>query len=303
MQFVLFLPQMRLTAAAIVERARVAEAAGFHGIAFMDHLEPPLAERQPMFEAFSVATWVAAHTTTLHVSHLVLCDAFRHPAVLARQAASLQAMSAGRFELGIGSGSWPDEFARFGIQPDSARDRTTRLGETLAVLRALWSNGTSDGIPGESFSYEGSHHRLAAAVQRPLPDPPIPIVIGGTGPRTMDLVATYAQWWNLPVHRLDRLDALRASAGDARISIQQMIGFVADPAQRDAVEGVARSRFGYQRDLLVGDRHQVLARVEELRAQGVERFYVWFTDFADPRTLEAFGVDVINASERKDFRP
>ena len=104
-QFFLFLPQLRFTMADLVDRARAAEAAGFTGIALMDHLSPPLAEDRPMLEAMTAATWLAAATTTLIVSHLVLCDAFRQPAVLARQAVTLDHASGGRFELGIGAGS------------------------------------------------------------------------------------------------------------------------------------------------------------------------------------------------------
>src|SRR3954454_20283613 len=99
--FHLYLPQMRMTHDAIVERAQAAERAGFEGIAFMDHLAPPLAADQDMWDAMSLAGWVLARTATLKVGHLVLCDAFRHPAVLARQVASLDHASGGRFELGI----------------------------------------------------------------------------------------------------------------------------------------------------------------------------------------------------------
>ena len=76
-----------------------------------------------MWEAMTAATWLAAHTSNLGIGHLVLCDAFRHPAVLARQAATLDHASGGRFELGIGSGSTPDELQVFGIpvgRPGSA---------------------------------------------------------------------------------------------------------------------------------------------------------------------------------------
>src|SRR5664280_772468 len=93
---------MRMGVGAITERAMAAEASGFGGIAFMDHLAPPLSESAPMFEAMTLAAWVAARTTDLVVGHLVLCDALRHPAMLARQAVTLDHASGGRFELGLG---------------------------------------------------------------------------------------------------------------------------------------------------------------------------------------------------------
>lgn len=105
MEFHLFLPQMRLTFDRLVASAQAAEAAGFGGIAGMDHLVPPAAETQPMYEAMVTNTWLAAHTRRLKAGSLVLCDALRHPAVLAREAVSIDHASGGRFELAIGSGS------------------------------------------------------------------------------------------------------------------------------------------------------------------------------------------------------
>ena len=206
---------------------QAAEGAGFVGMSGMDHLIPPLAPEHPMYEAMTTNMWLAAHTSRLKVGSLVLCDAFRHPVMLAREAVAIDNASGGRFELGIGSGSVEDEFPIFGMGPESARDRTTRLGETLEVLRLLWS--------GESFSYEGQYFTITEGRQLPTPLDHIPIVVGGAGPRTMALVAEYADWWNCPLHRLDKLDEMRSRAGKARISTQQMVTFVADESQREAV--------------------------------------------------------------------
>src|SRR3954469_3547362 len=134
----LFLPPMGMTMDEVVERAQAAEAAGFDGIALMDHLAPPMAEDQPMFEAITTATWLAARTERLTIGHLVLCDALRHPAVLARQAVTIDHASGGRFELGIGWGSVPQELEAFGVFATEARPRVDRLTETLDVLGLLW---------------------------------------------------------------------------------------------------------------------------------------------------------------------
>ena len=92
-QFHLSLPQMRMDMPTLVERARAAEAAGFGGIALMDHLAPPLADRHDMFDAMTTAAWLLAATERLRVGHLVLCDGFRHPAVLAKIAATVDVIS------------------------------------------------------------------------------------------------------------------------------------------------------------------------------------------------------------------
>jgi alkanesulfonate monooxygenase SsuD/methylene tetrahydromethanopterin reductase-like flavin-dependent oxidoreductase (luciferase family) len=285
--FHLFLPQMRMAPDAIVERARAAEAAGFEGIAFMDHLAPPLAAEHDMWEAFAIAGWVLARTDTLTVGHLVLCDPLRHPAVLARQVTTLDHASGGRFELGIGWGSVPDELATFGVGTTEPRVRVARMAETLAVLKALWT--------GEVVDFDGEHVTLVGARQRPVPTRPVPITIGGVGPRTLALVREHADWWNVPVHQLGTIDERRAQAGDARLSVQLMVALVPSEADRDEVTELARRRFGYHRmgeSLIVGTPEELARHVTALRERGVERVYAWFTDFAPPPTLERFGAVV-----------
>jgi alkanesulfonate monooxygenase SsuD/methylene tetrahydromethanopterin reductase-like flavin-dependent oxidoreductase (luciferase family) len=285
-EFHLYLPQMRLSMDVMVEKARAAEAAGFAGMAGMDHLAPPLAERHDMYEALTTNAWLLAHTERLVQGQLVLCDAFRHPAVLAREAVTLDHASGGRFELGIGWGSVVEEFTTYGVRPIPARERVGRLKETLEVMRALWT--------GEALDYDGEWFQLVAARQMPTPLTAIPIVIGGTGPKTMELVAEHADWWNVPVHQLDRLDEMRGRAGDARVSIQRMYTFSPAGADRAAIEEVAQKRFGYS-SRVVGGSSEMLDHFHAMRERGVERFYVWFTDFAAPATLEAFGAEIISS--------
>jgi alkanesulfonate monooxygenase SsuD/methylene tetrahydromethanopterin reductase-like flavin-dependent oxidoreductase (luciferase family) len=277
---------MRLSVDALVDRAQAAEAAGFVGMAGMDHLAPPLAIDQPMYEAMTTATWLAARTERLVQGHLVLCDAFRHPVVLARQAVSLDHMSGGRFELGLGWGSVVEEFHSYGISPVTPPERVDRMRETLEVLELLWS--------GEPFDYEGTWFTVTAGQQLPVPLTRIPVVIGGVGKKTMALVAKHADWWNVPIHHLDKLDERRADAGTARVSTQSMVVFVPSEAERDEVTEKARRRFsGWGSGLVVGTADELVDHFAGAAAAGVERFYVWFADFAPPATLAAFGAGVI----------
>lgn len=285
-EFYVFLPQMRMSLDVMLERARAAEAAGFLGLAMMDHLAPPLALDQPMYEAMTTAAVLLAGTTTLKVGHLVLCDAFRQPTMLAREAVTLDHFSGGRFELGIGSGSVPEEFTTYGITPTSAKARTDRLTESLEVITRLWS--------GETFDFDGAYHRLEKASQAPTPLGTIPIVIGGAGPRTVALVAKYADVWNVPIHRIDRFEEMRPQAGEAKVSIQQRVTFIQDEAERAKTVEVVTRRFGKAGSgHLVGNADELVAAYSDLAERGVERFYTWFTDFAVPSTLTAFGEQVI----------
>lgn len=270
-EWYLFLPQVRLPVADIVERARRAEAAGFDGIAFIDHLEAPGQPDENIWEAMGVASWVAAKTQRLRIGHLVLCDAFRHPAVLAKQAVTLSAASDGRFDLGLGSGSWPAEFAKFNVGQQDPVARVEQLGRHLELISRYW-----------------------AGDQHPGPAHPIPLVLGGSGPRMMKLVAEYADWWNLQANHLDRLPRLAGSTGSARISVQQMVGFARAGSDPVTVREVSVRRFGHLGSGLVcGDAGELIAHFAGLAAQRVERYYVWFADFAAPGTLEEFGESVI----------
>ena len=283
MEFQLFLPQMRTTLPTMVERVQIAVDAGFDGVALMDHLAPPMAESQPMWDAMVAATWLGARTTGT-VGHLVLCDAFRHPAVLARQAVSLDHATEGRFELGIGWGSVPTEFPTFGVGETAPRARVDRLTETLEVLQALWS--------GETVSYAGAHHTLVDAQQVPAPERHIPIVIGGAGPRTLGLVARFADWWNLPINKLGQFEELREKTGRARPSLQERVTFVPEGGDRATIVETAMRRFS-DTGHAVGNASELVEHYAARAAAGIERTYVWTSDFAHPDTLAEFGETVI----------
>src|SRR6202034_228163 len=147
-------------------------------------------EQHSMYEAMVTTTWLAAHTERLTVGSLVLCDAFHHPAVLARQGVSLYHASAGRSERATGWGSWADDFSRSGVEPPEPAARVRRLRETLEVLKALWS--------GETVDYEGAFHHLKGATQVPGPIGKIPVVIGGTGPKTLAVGREHADGGDIP---------------------------------------------------------------------------------------------------------
>lgn len=281
--FFLFLPQMRMTHEAITERALAAEAAGFEGIAFMDHMAPPMAFGHPMWDAMTTTSWILAKTTTLKVGQLVLCDSFRHPAALTREALSLDHASGGRFELGIGWGSVPTEFPIFGIGSDVPRDRVRRLGETLDIMKALWT--------GEVVDYEGEFFTLKGAQFAPTPTSKIPITIGGMGPKTLELVRKHADWWNLPIDKLHRVAELRDQVGDVPASVQTMIALVPNDASREEVTAMVNKRFGATgMNVLtkIGTAPELVDYVHDLNDKGVGRVYAWFADFAPPETLAAF---------------
>ena len=286
-EFWLYLPQMRMSFGTILERARAAEQAGFDGIALMDHMAPPALPSADSFDAMTTAAAVAASTTSLKISHLVLASSFRHPCVLAKEMVSLDHLSAGRFELGIGWGSVPGELTRFGLPVEDNTRRSARLEEYLKVWAALFT--------GQPVDFDGEFVTLRGAQISPLPlNGRIPVLIGGGGARlTMPLVARYADWWNCPGYAFHRLEELKPLAGRARISTQHPVGLAADPADVPAVTALTQRRFAGWGGLITGTAADVTAALAELTTRGVERFYLQFSDFGTPGTLARFGADVI----------
>jgi alkanesulfonate monooxygenase SsuD/methylene tetrahydromethanopterin reductase-like flavin-dependent oxidoreductase (luciferase family) len=278
-EWFLYMSQYRLPVPDFVVRAQAAESGGFDGVAFFDHLETPGMPSAPVWEAMGIATWVAAKTERIKVGHLVLCDSLRHPAVLAKQATTLSEASGGRFELGLGSGSMPKELAKFGLLNGDAAHRTAQLDSDLSLLKEYWGLG-------------GATDRT----QAPEPAHPIPIVIGGTAPRTLDVVRRHADWWNLPAPLIERLPEFLPAIGSARVSVQQMVGFARRGSDPDEVSAASRRRWGHLGPGLVsGNAEQLIRYFTGLADQGAQRFYVWFADSAPPDAVEEFGESVIGA--------
>jgi probable F420-dependent oxidoreductase len=159
--------------------ARKTEDLGYSTLYVPDHLDDQWA---PM-----VAVTVAAEaTTTLRVGTLVLDNDFRHPVVLAKEAATLDVVTGGRFEFGVGAGWMRTDYEQSGIPMDQPAVRVARLAESLAIMRAMWRNG--------SATFEGEHYRVTAASGTPAPVTPggPPLVVGGGSRRILRLAGECA---------------------------------------------------------------------------------------------------------------
>jgi alkanesulfonate monooxygenase SsuD/methylene tetrahydromethanopterin reductase-like flavin-dependent oxidoreductase (luciferase family) len=282
----LYLPQLRMSFDRILERTLVAEEAGFDSIWLMDHLAAPMAPEVDTFEGWTTASALAARTTRIRIGHLVLCDPFRHPALLAKMAATLDVISNGRLELGIGWGSIPAELRTYGFGDEPAVVRAAKLRETLEILALMFA--------GEPFDHEGTHYTLRGAQGRPVPvQARIPVHIGGGGAlHTMPLVRDHADWWNCPGYALERLDELRPLAGRARISAQHPIGLAANFAEREEAAATVQRRFGSWGGVISGTAPEVADALAREVARGVEGFVCQFGDFGTPGTIERFMADV-----------
>jgi len=287
--FGVFLPQLRMSFATIEAKARSAEELGYHSVWLMDHLAAPAAPEHDTLEGWTLAAALAARTSTVRLGHLVTANPFRHPALLAKMAATVDVVSGGRLELGLGWGSLEDELLTFGIGVAPPPMRAAQLGEAVEVIELMFT--------GEPFDYAWRHFRLKGALGRPRPlAGRVPVHIGGAGRRlTMPLVARHADWWNCPAYAVDRLDELRPLAGNARVSVQHPIGLAPSTAARVEVEQLTIKRFGAWGGIVSGTPGEVAAALPRERAHGVELFILQFHDFATPETLSLFAREVMPA--------
>ena len=171
---------------------RLADEAGFDSCWVMDHFAT-LGPRDdgPIFETWTMLAAMAQMTTHTRIGCAVVGNTYRHPAVLAKMAVTVDHLSHGRLEFGLGAGWAENEHEMLGLEFGSRNDRADRLEESVQVIRALWTQPRT--------TFEGQHYQLREAVAEPKPvqQPYPPIWIGGSGPkRTLRITAQYADVWN-----------------------------------------------------------------------------------------------------------
>jgi F420-dependent oxidoreductase-like protein len=172
--------------------ARQADALGFESIWLFDHFHTvPRPTDEITFESFTTLAALAAETQRVRLGHIVLCAAYRNPALTAKMISTLDVISGGRMELGIGAGWKRDEWLAYGYGFPPAGERLAILRDQLQVLRAMLGAGHA--------SYEGAHASVKDAINVPKPvQAHLPIMIGGNGPNvTWRLAAKYADELNL----------------------------------------------------------------------------------------------------------
>jgi len=312
LEFGVYLPQVSLSFEQMLGRALECERLGYDALWLYDHLYAPGLPGVPSLEPWTLATALLARTSRLRVGHLVLCNNFRHPAVLGKMATTLDVISGGRLEFGIGSGSVPDEHVQAGLPWGSPRERSDRLREALEIITRMFDPEGS----GPAATYQGSYYavhdlpNLPAPAQRPRP----PVHIGGAGPRlTLPLVARYADVWNIPTYALDRIGELTAALdseceriGRDPASIRRSIEAVMVVAPEDRLdEAMARARrhyggpgYGLAEGGFTGTPGRVADRIGELASQGFSSFIFFTQDRASTQTLELFASEVMSQFPR-----
>jgi len=299
-----YLPQMGFTYEQVLHRTLRCEQLGIDSIWLYDHLYAPGMPDYPSMEAWTLATALLSRTERIRVGHMVLCNQFRHPAVLAKMATTLDQISAGRLALGIGSGSIEDEHARLGLEWGTFAERSERLGETLQILQQAFADEVID-FAGEHFTVKDMPIK-PGAVQQPRP----PIVVGGVGEKyTLPLVARYADVWNVPTYALGDLEhkiaVLRSICSDVgrdpstiTLSIEAVLALAPDDASLPAVRQLAEKRFGIpafglHEGGLIGTPPAILDRLRELVGMGFGQIVLFTHDRGSDETLDLLAAEVV----------
>lgn len=303
-EFGIYVPQVAFDYPDLLHRAHRCESLGFTSLWLYDHLWAPGLPDAPSLEAWTLATALLTETTTLRVGHMVLCNNFRHPVLLAKMAATLDVISNGRLDLGIGSGSVADEHDQAGFAWDSPAERSERLGEALEILTRMFRGGP--------VTFSGEHYQVSDVPSLPLPvqSPRPPIIVGGVGERyTLPLVARYADVWNVPTYALGDLPTKIAALGrecerigrdpdEIRYSIEAVLALAPDEQSLGEVRRVAQRRFGapgfgLEEGGFVGTPTTVIDRVGELTDLGFSHFVFFTHDRAADATLDLLAAEVL----------
>jgi F420-dependent oxidoreductase-like protein len=178
----------------VLATARHAEATGWDGVYVADHFMGSGGEfgpdTTPNLEATATLAALAAATERVRLAPLVLGNTYRHPAVVASWASTVDHVSGGRLLLGIGAGWQENEHEQYGIELPPPGERVARFEEACVVLKGL--------LREERTTFDGEHYQLRGAVSEPKPvQRPLPLLIGGKGDRMLGVVARHADEWNM----------------------------------------------------------------------------------------------------------
>ena len=246
---------------------------------------------------------IARETSSIRLGTLVTSATFRHPGPLAISVAQVDAMSAGRVDLGIGAGWFEAEHLAYAIPFPPLGERFERLGEQLEILTGMWTTPA-----GETFDYAGTHYTVkdSPALPKPVQEPHPPIIIGGGGAkRTPALAARFAAEFNLAFPTLDfvepqygRVRAALEKVGRNPDDIVYSAAFVVCAGRDDAE--VRRRAAAISREAdelrantpLVGTPGEIVDRLAPYLAAGVQRVYLQLLDLSDLDHIELFATEV-----------
>jgi alkanesulfonate monooxygenase SsuD/methylene tetrahydromethanopterin reductase-like flavin-dependent oxidoreductase (luciferase family) len=252
----------------------------------------------PCFEAVATMSAIAAVTKRVRVGCMMFCIPFRNPALLAKAAVSMDHISGGRVELGIGAGWYEEEFTEFGYTFPSMKERVEMREEALQILQSLFT--------GQETTFHGKHFHVEGAVCAPKPlQKHLPIWIGGRGAKvTPRVAAKYADGFNTPyldppefATRLAELDQACAKIGRDPKTLQRTVNVHFLMGANEAAIKKGRERFAampdtHRQGALLGGKQEAIDRIGEYRKVGADGLNIAFRPPVDWDSYQMFLEDV-----------
>lgn len=283
----------RATYTADLDRLMLVAGRVFDSVWVSDHL---MEGDRYRIEPWTQLTWLAARVPGVRIGNNVLSNSYRHPALLAKMGASLQALSGGRFILGYGAGWLEEEYRAYGYPFPPTRERIARMDEALRLIKAMWTEAP--------VTFEGEWYRVEDAWCEPRPEPVPPIMIGGSGERhLLRAVAEHADWWLSYADRravqerklavlADHCRAVGRDPASIRKAVPWTVYLQRERAAArrwagDAVEG--------DRPAFAGDPAEMRDRIHEAIELGFDMIQLRFAGMMDSADIELFADKVLPA--------
>lgn len=296
--------------------AKTLESNGFESVWVFDHLHTvPIPTQEPTYEAWTLMAALAASTDTIRLGQMCTCNSYRPPAHLAHVAASIDAISGGRLDIGIGAGWYKHEYLAHGYEFPKPSVRIGQLAEGVEVMKRMWTE--------DEASFEGEYYRIDGAICRPKPiqQPHIPFWIAGGGERlTLNVAARYASYTNFAnadpedfahksevlrnhceaegtdFHAITRSTNMRLICAESEAEANRRIDEIAARIRTvtGEAEGVDRMVEGAKRQS--GPPDKLIERIRKLKEVGMSYLIIHFPDAAyDDSSMELFAREVIPA--------
>jgi F420-dependent oxidoreductase-like protein len=298
-------PQQGATYDTLLRLAKTTEEAGFDAFYRSDHyLKMGDVSGLPgPTDAWITLAGLARETSRIRLGTLVTAATFRLPGPLAISVATVDQMSGGRVDLGLGTGWFDAEHSAYGIPFPAVKERFERLEEQLEIITGLWETPV-----GETYSFAGDHYRLsdAPALPKPVQQPRPPILIGGTGPsRTPRLAARYADEFNVPFRSLEetRLGIERVAAACSTVgrkpesmvySAAQVVCCGRDDAEiARRADAIGRSVEDLRENGLAGTPAELVQAIGRFAEIGCGRLYLQTLDLSDLAHIELIASEVL----------
>jgi F420-dependent oxidoreductase-like protein len=294
--------------------AQAIEAGGFESAWVYDHFHTvPVATQEVTYEAWTLMAALAAVTDQVRLGQMCTCNSYRQPSLLAKAAASVDVISGGRLEMGIGAGWYQAEYEGYGYEFAKDSARLSQLEEGVQIMKRMWTEDVVD--------FEGRHYQLKGAICRPKPlqDPHIPIWVAGGGEQmTLRTAARHAQYTNFGldldsfVHKSEVLEGHCTSEGTSfdtivrsknfniicaatEADVEDKLAWLMDKYLKSVPEHRARAQVDEFRRLS-GTPGRIVEKLRGWEAVGMTYAIVYFPDPAyDLDGLELFAKEVIPA--------